>query len=102
MGDEQPGPEMTQKQKVIDSIAFDREAPTRVLLADLYSWVIWQFPRRQADGLCGAVRPPLPGQGWLPAVIRPTDNSALVYAHLDQEFDSPETAVQWLLEAPQA
>jgi hypothetical protein len=85
------------KQKTIDSILINSDAPTRLALADLYTWVIWQFPRPQADGLCGAVRPPLADHGWFPAVIRATDNTVLVYAHVSEPFDSPETAVAWLM-----
>jgi hypothetical protein len=83
-------------KKVIDTIAVASDRPTELTFDQLYTWVIWQFPRRKGPGLCGAVRPPLEAHSWLPAIVQPQKRLALVHAHLDEEFESPESAAEWL------
>jgi hypothetical protein len=58
--------------------------------------VIWQFPRRQKNGLCGAVHPPIPNHGWLPATINPQQKQLTIHAHLDENFATPEEAADYL------
>jgi hypothetical protein len=78
------------------NIQFHPDRPTKVSFSQLKSWVIWQFPRQQGDSLYGAVRPPIAEHTWYPALIAPQRQQAVVYAHLDEPFDSPETAADWL------
>ena len=88
---------MTQNNsKAIDSVKFSTNSPTEVLFSDLYTWVIWQFPRRQKNGLCGAVHPPIPNHGWLPATINPQKKQLIIHAHLDELFSTPEEAADYL------
>ena len=82
--------------KAIDSLKFDATQPTELSFNTLYTWVIWQFPRKQKNGLCGAVHPPIPSYGWLPAVIYPQKKQLAIYAHLDKTFDTPEGAADYL------
>jgi hypothetical protein len=82
--------------KAIDSLVFDATGPTELSFAALYTWVIWQFPRKQKNGLCGAVHPPIPAYGWLPAIIYPQEKQLSIYAHLDQTFVTPEEAADYL------
>ena len=82
--------------KAIDSLKFDATEPTELSFSALYTWVIWQFPRKQKNGLCGAVHPPIPSYGWLPAVIYPQKKQLAIYAHLDKTFDTPEGAADYL------
>jgi hypothetical protein len=86
---------MSQTRK-IDTVAVAGDRPTELTFDQLHTWVIWQFPRRKGAGFCGAVRPPLPEHGWLPAVIRAADRRALVHAHLAERFETPEAAAEWL------
>lgn len=89
---------MTQDNKVkaIDSLQFDMTKPTELSFEQLYTWVIWQFPRKQKSGLCGAVHPPIPEHGWLPAIINPQKQQLTIHAHLDEIFATPEAAADFL------
>lgn len=87
---------MTQKYHVIADVKLRVNRPTRLTFEDLYTWTIWQFPRRKTGGLLGAVRPPIAEHGWYPAVIQVSEKQALVHGHLEQVFDSPEDAVEHL------
>jgi hypothetical protein len=80
----------------MDTITLAPDRPTDLSFAELYRWVLWQFPRHKGDGLGGAVHPPAAETGWYPAVIQPDSQRVLVYAHLEQCFDSPEAAAEWL------
>lgn len=74
------------------------DQPTELTFADLHTWVIWQYPRQIGKGLCGAVRPPVPEHGWLPAVIRLKEKVVQIHGHIDQSFDSPNAAADWVAE----
>ena len=88
---------MTDDQvKVIDSLQFDTINPTELSFAELYTWVIWQFPRKQKSGLCGAVHPPIPEHGWFPAIITPQKYQISIHAHLEETFATPEAAAEYL------
>jgi hypothetical protein len=87
---------MTNKYHVVADVKLRLSKPTRLAFEDLYTWTIWQFPRRKTGGLMGAVRPPIAEHGWYPAIIQTKEKQALVHAHLDQVFDSPEDAVEHL------
>jgi hypothetical protein len=87
---------MSQKQNVVAGIKLRAKSPTSLAFGDLFTWTIWQFPRRKAGGLLGAVRPPVAEHGWYPAIIHAKDKRAHVHAHLDATFDSPEAAVDHL------
>lgn len=62
---------MTQNHAhlTVAGVSLSSEIPTRLTYGELYSWVIWQYPRPQNGGLCGAVHPPTPQHGWIPAII---------------------------------
>jgi hypothetical protein len=85
---------MSKQTKKIDNTTLKIDKPTNLTLDDLYTWTIWQFPHKVRGGLCGAVHPPIANYGWLPAVIRVKDKKVQVHAHLDQTFDTPETAAK--------
>lgn len=87
---------MSKQQKVIAGIKLRSDRPTTLTYRQLHQWVIWQFPRFQNKGFCGAVHPPIAGHEWIPAIIQVEKESVRVYAHLDQEFPSPETAAEYL------
>ena len=82
--------------KAIDSLQFDSIKPTELSFSELYTWVIWQFPRKQKNGLCGAVHPPVPKFGWLPAIIHPKKQQLSVHAHVPEPFATPEAAADFL------
>lgn len=77
-------------------IDLDAKKPTTLTFGELYTWVIWQFPRKKDGGLCGAVHPPTANQGWFPAIIHNKDKRVLVHAHLNESFTTPEAAVEYL------
>lgn len=89
---------MSQKKKQIANLAFKDHRPTKLKFNALYTWTIWRFPRKIEGGFCGAVHPPIAAHGWLPAVILITEKSkeAHIYGHLDQTFNTPEAAVDYL------
>ena len=82
----------TQTEFEVADITLSKKHPTKLTYDDLYTWVIWQFPKLKKDGLCGAVRPPIPDHQWYPAIIHLKEKKVDVYAHVDTEYDSPETA----------
>jgi hypothetical protein len=90
---------MTNLAKKVDTIMLKTDQPTELSFTDLYTWVIWQYPRQAGKGLCGAVRPPVPEQGWFPAVIRLKEQVVQVHGHLDKKFDSPNEAAEWAAES---
>lgn len=81
-----------QEDYTVADIPFSKTGPTCLTYDDLYTWVIWQFPRQKNGGLCGAVRPPIPQHGWIPAVILVDKRCVEVHAHLPQDYPSPEVA----------
>lgn len=87
---------MSAQKRVVDSVTLYLDCPTTVTFAELYTWVIWQFPRRKSKGLCGAVRPPIAGHTWFPALIKSGEDCIIIHAHLDELFDTPEAAVERL------
>lgn len=83
-------------QKQIGQLQFHPDQPTQYSFADLHNWVIWQFPRANGQGLCGAVHPPIAGYGWLPALIHPVRQNAIIYGHSLQTYPTPEAAADAL------
>lgn len=90
---------MAKKKKKVGAISILLKKPTILTFAELNRWVIWQYPRQIDKGLCGAVCPPDPAEGWYPAVIHLKDKMVHVHGHLDNKFDSPNEAADWLAES---
>lgn len=86
----------TRKKIVVDDIVFDPSGPTRVPMARLFAWVIWQFPRMRAGGFSGAVHPPKANHGWYPAVIDIDAGQVLIFGYIRESFPSPEAAAKHL------
>jgi hypothetical protein len=86
---------MTSSKKVTSSLYIRTDGPTELSFDELYTWVIWQFPRITAGGMCGAIRPPIAKHGWFPAIIRQQEGRVLVHGHLDEEFLTPNDAYAW-------
>lgn len=91
---------MSQKRREIESLELRLDGPTELSLDDLYTWAVWQFPKLKRTSLCGAVRPPIANHKWFPALISRRDKRVAVYAHLEQEFDTPADAANWLESQP--
>jgi hypothetical protein len=79
----------------IDQVTLDTAVPTELPLQELFTWVIWQFPRKQAGGLLGAVRPPMAQHGWFPAIIHSKNKTVLVHGQVERPFDTPEAAADY-------
>lgn len=86
---------MSENASRVAGITLFTDKPTPLTFQDLFNWVIWQFPRPKASGLCGAVRPPLADHGWYPALIIVDDEKVQVYGHVKTEFSSPEAAADY-------
>ncbi len=86
----------TRKKVVIDDITFDPAEPTAVPVAQLYTWVVWQFPRAREGGFSGAVHPPEAGHGWYPALINTENDQVFIYGHIKERFPTPEAAAKYL------
>jgi hypothetical protein len=91
---------MDKQGKSIAGVQMRGDAPTEVPFRDLFTWTIWQFPRKKSGGLLAAVRPPDSEHGWLPAIVHAKDKRAQVHAHLNETFSSPEAAVEHLGNLP--
>lgn len=87
---------MSSKTRKVASVTLRTDRPTELHFSDLYSWVIWQFPRLKRSGLCGAVRPPIANHCWFPAFIQHKEDRLVVYGHVNREFQTPEAAADWL------
>lgn len=87
---------MSAATRTIATVIIRADRPTELSFSDLYTWVIWQFPKNKEGGLCGAIRPPIASHSWLPALIKRLDKSIVVHGHLDQVFDTPAAAAEWL------
>ena len=91
---------MSGNRHRVESVDLRTDGPTELTLDDLYTWVVWQFPRLKRSGLCGAVRPPIANHGWFPALINRHDKRLLVHGHLNQEFATPAEAAAWIEKQP--
>jgi len=87
---------MAQSERSIASVKLSTDQPTELSFADLYTWIIWQFPRPKGIGMCGAVRPPIPKHTWYPAVIIRQEQRVFIHGQVDREFKSPDAAAKWL------
>ncbi len=83
-------------KKETAQLKFDSAKPTKFNLKLLRDWVIWQFPKKIDGGFMGAVHPPLPKYGWLPATIYPEKQVAQIHGHLSETFSAPELAADYL------
>lgn len=88
---------MTSQLRTIATVDLNNKKPTELSFDDLYTWVIWQFPRKRGSWLCGAVRPPIANHGWLPALIKQKENLVQVHGQVEQEFSTPNQALEWLI-----
>ncbi|MGD8807659.1 MAG: hypothetical protein PVH65_17545 [Chloroflexota bacterium] len=91
---------MSGKRRTVESLELRLDGPTELSLDDLYTWVVWQFPRPRRSGLCGAVRPPIANHTWFPALISRRDQRVSVYGHVNQDFATPAEAAAWLENQP--
>lgn len=87
---------MGKRSKRVASIDLKGDHPTELSISDLYTWVVWQFPRKIGQGLCGAVKPPLAKHGWYPAEIKKKGQLILVHGHVSRPFKSAAAAADWL------
>ena len=83
-------------KKEIAQLKLSSSKPTTFSLKLLQDWVVWQFPKRMANGFYGAVHPPLQEHGWLPAVIHLEKNEAQIYGQVTETFTTPELAADYL------
>jgi hypothetical protein len=87
---------MAEEKKRIASIEMAGDGPTELSFAKLKNWVIWQFPGGKQEWLSGAVHPPTPKHGWIPATIHLKKKRLNVFAHCTKTFSTPEAAAEWL------
>jgi hypothetical protein len=78
----------------IAGISLSQTTPTSLTFNQLDAWVIWQFPISKQAGLCGAVTPSTDQHGWMPAIIHPDTQNALVYS--TPTFPTPNAAADWV------
>ena len=86
--------QLDKKESV--QLKFDSAKPTKFNLKLLRECVIWQFPQKLDGGFVGAVHPPMPKYGWLPATIYPEKQVAQIHGHLLETFATPELAAGYL------
>ncbi len=87
-----------QLEKIADiHVKLSSTKPTMISQKRLVNWVVWQYPKKVADGLCGAVHPPSASFGWLPAIIYLDKKEVQVHGHVPEPFDSPESAAKHCL-----
>ncbi len=79
------------------SIQLKDDGPTELSFDDLFTWVIWQFPRKRGAWQFGAVKPPIPNHGWLPALIKQGERIVQVFGHIKLQCDTPDDALNWMI-----
>ena len=79
----------------IDNVTLQTAVPTELSLRELFTWVIWQFPRQQDGGMVAAVRPPTADYGWFPAIIHNKQQRVLIHGQVERPFASPEAAIDY-------
>ncbi|MCP4417358.1 MAG: hypothetical protein GY805_12105 [Chloroflexi bacterium] len=82
---------------MIANIQFNNSKPTIVNQKRLHNWVVWQYPKKIAAGMCGAVHPPSENFGWLPAVIYPDKKEVQIHGHVTESFATPKLAAEYCL-----
>jgi hypothetical protein len=87
---------MTKGKRQIGHLQFHLDQPTEYSFAELHTWVIWQFPRTDGQGMLGAVHPPIAQHGWLPALVHPYKERVIIHAHHPQTYPTPEAAADAL------
>jgi hypothetical protein len=88
---------MSSQERTIANIRLFEDRPTDLTFKDLHTWVIWQFPRKRGQWLCGAVRPPIAKHCWLPALIDPVENLVQIQGQSENTFETPDEALDWLV-----
>ena len=83
-------------KNIVAGVKLRTDRPTTVNVEDLFGWVIWQFPRVQKAGYCGAVHPPSDEHAWIPALIQPDKDRIKVYWNVNQTYATPEEAADVL------
>ncbi|MCB9418518.1 MAG: hypothetical protein H6667_01835 [Ardenticatenaceae bacterium] len=86
----------SKKETMIGDTTLKSHRPTDLKFEEVYTWTIWQFPRKAQGGFCGAAHPPLPKHGWFPAIIYVKEKKVQIHANLDQTFTTPEEAAKFL------
>lgn len=89
---------MTEKHKLVAGIKLRTDRPTQLTFQELFEWVIWQFPRPEQKGFCGAVRPPVENHEWIPAIIQARKKQVHVHGHIGDTFPTPELAAEFFNE----
>jgi hypothetical protein len=84
----------------IATLPFHTSQPTTYPIAQLFTWVIWQFPQKTTKGYYGAIHSPEPESSWIPAIINTKKERVIIHAHLNQQFESPEQAADYLKPKP--
>lgn len=92
----------TDEDCTVAGITLHTTTPTPLSFDDLYTWVVWQFPKQKNGGLCGAVHPPIADHGWFPAIIQLKKKRIEVYGHLGQCYSSPELAADHFFKSDEA
>ena len=87
---------MSSKGQDLASVTLKSNEPTELKISDLYTWIIWQYPKKLKQGLCGAVKPPVVGHGWYPAEIIQARKTILVHGEVIKPFENPSEAADWL------
>ena len=87
---------MSERNKRVASLDLRTSGPTELKQKDLYTWVVWQYPRKIGPGLFGAVSPPLAKHGWYPAEIKNKGQLILVHGQIRKPFKTPSAAADWL------
>lgn len=87
---------MSDNEDLVAGVRLRRDAPTNLSFAEIFTWIIWQFPRKKGGGLLGAVRAPHSERGWMPAIVHAAEKRAEIHAHVTEVFESPEAAVEHL------
>lgn len=77
-------------------ITLNSDEPTMLTFKQLHDWVIWQIPQSVGNGLRGAVKPSSVTQQWYPAIVDVKKEKVQVYGHLDELFETPESASKYL------
>ena len=87
---------MPKSSQNVSGLPLNSDKPTIFTFKQLFDWVIWQIPTPVGSAFGGAARPSNSDSKWYPALIHVKEKKVHIYAHIDERFDTPEGASNYI------
>lgn len=87
---------MPKSSQNVSGLQLNSDKPTILTFKQLFDWVIWQVPTPVGNAFGGAVKPSMADAKWYPALIQIKEKKVHIYGHIDELFDTPEDASNYI------